>query len=46
VKGIFAYLNADRSKGIRYSSKKGFQPRGFIDSDFAGYKDSRKSTSG
>ena len=46
VNGIFAYLNTDRSRGICYSDKGGFQPRGFVDSDFAGYEDSRKSTTG
>ena len=46
VNRIFAYLNSNRSKGIHYSGKNGFQLQGFVDSDFAGCEDSRKSTTG
>ena len=46
VNRIFAYLNSDRSKGISYSGKHGFNLQGFVDSDFAGCEDSRKSTTG
>jgi hypothetical protein len=46
VDRIFAYLNSDRSRGIKYSKKEGLQLRGFVDSDFAGCEDSRRSTTG
>jgi hypothetical protein len=46
VNRIFAYLNSDRGKGIRYSGKYGFDLKGFVDSDFAGCEDSRRSTTG
>jgi hypothetical protein len=43
---IFAYLRSDPGKGIVYSGKHGLQLRGFVDSDFAGCEDSRRSTTG
>ena len=46
VDRIFEYLKDDPSKGILYSGKHGLQLRGFVDSDFAGCEDSRKSTTG
>jgi hypothetical protein len=46
VNHIFAYLNNDRSKGIQYLGKHGFDLRGFVDSDFARCEDSRRSTTG
>ena len=46
VNRIFAYLNNNRGKGIRYSGKYGFNLKGFVDSDFAGCEDSRRSTTG
>jgi hypothetical protein len=46
VDRIFAYLKGDPGKGIVYSDKHGLQLMGFVDSDFAGCEDSRKSTTG
>ena len=46
VDRIFAYLSSDPGKGIRYSRKAGLQVSGYVDSDFAGCEDSRKSTTG
>jgi len=46
VDRIFAYLKNDPGKGIVYSGKYGFQLKGFVDSDFAGCEDSRRSTTG
>ncbi|KGO69328.1 Integrase, catalytic core [Penicillium italicum] len=46
VDRIFAYLKSDARKGIVFSDKHGLQLRGFVDSDFAGCEDSRKSTTG
>jgi hypothetical protein len=46
VDRIFAYLSSCPSKGIQYSDKYGFDLKGFVDSDFAGCEDSRKSTTG
>ena len=46
VNRIFAYLKNDPGKGIVYSGNKGLQLRGFVDSDFAGCEDSRRSTTG
>lgn len=43
---IFAYLKGDPGKGIVYSDKHGLRLMGFVDSDFAGCEDSRKSTTG
>lgn len=41
---IFVYLKSDARKGIIYSDKHSLQLRGFVNSDFARYEDSRKST--
>lgn len=46
VSRIFAHLNNGSSKSIQYSGKHGFDLNGFVDSDFAGCKDSRRSTTG
>ena len=46
VDRIFAYLKDDPAKGIVYSDKHGLQLMGFVDSDFAGCEDSRRSTTG
>ena len=46
VDRIFAYLKSDPGKAIVYSGKHGLQLRGFVDSDFAGCEDSRRSTTG
>jgi hypothetical protein len=46
VDRIFAYLKNDPGKGIVYSGKHGLQLKGFVDSDFAGCEDSRRSTTG
>jgi hypothetical protein len=46
VDHIFTYLKSDPGKGIVYSGKHGFRLQGFVDSDFAGCEDSRKSTTG
>jgi hypothetical protein len=46
VDRIFAYLKNDPGKGIVYSGKNGLQLMGFVDSDFAGCEDSRRSTTG
>lgn len=46
VDRIFAYLKNDPGKGIVYLAKHGLHLTGFVDSDFAGYEDSRRSTTG
>lgn len=46
VNRIFTYLKDDPGKGIVYSGKHGLQLQGFVDSDFAGCEDSRRSTTG
>jgi len=46
VDRIFAYLKNDPGKGIVYSGKHGLHLTGFVDSDFAGCEDSRRSTTG
>lgn len=46
VNRIFAYLKNDAKRAITYSKKHGFELKGFVDSDFAGCEDSRRSTSG
>lgn len=46
VDRIFTYLKGDTRKGITYSDKYGLHLKGFVDSDFAGCEDSRKSTTG
>ena len=44
VDRIFAYLKKDLGKGIVYLGKHSLYLKGFIDSDFAGYEDSRRLT--
>lgn len=46
VDRIFTYLKNDPGRGIVYSGKHGFRLEGFVDSDFAGCEDSRRSTTG
>ena len=46
VDRIFAYLKNDPGKGIFYSGTHGLHLKGFVDSDFAGCEDSRRSTTG
>ena len=46
VDRIFAYLKSDSGKAIVYSGKHGLKLRGFVDSDFAGCEDSRRSSTG
>jgi hypothetical protein len=46
VDRIFTYLKNDPRKGIVYLDKHGLQLMGFVDSDFAGCEDSRRSTTG
>jgi len=46
VDRIFTYLKNDPGRGIVYSGKHGLQLTGFVDSDFAGCEDSRRSTTG
>jgi hypothetical protein len=46
VDRIFAYLKNDPGKGIVYTGKHGLHLTGFVDSDFAGCEDSRRSTTG
>lgn len=43
---VFAYLKSDPSKAIVYLGKHGLQLRGFVDNDFTGYEDSRRSSTG
>jgi hypothetical protein len=43
---IFAYLKNDLGKAIVYLGKHGLQLKGFVDSDFAGCEDSRRSSTG
>jgi hypothetical protein len=46
VDRIFCYLKGDPGKSIVYTNKHGLELKGFVDSDFAGCEDSRKSTGG
>ena len=46
VDRIFIYLKNDPGKAIVYSGKHGLQLRGFVDSDFTGYEDSRRLSTG
>ena len=46
VKRIFRYLKGTQYLGIWYPKGTGFDLEGYTDSDFAGYKIDRKSTSG
>ena len=43
---IFVYLKNDPGKAIIYLGKHSLQLRGFMDSDFTGYEDSRKLSTG
>ena len=46
VNRIFAYLKQCPARAIVYQGKKGLSLNGYVDSDFAGCEDSRKSTTG
>nr|GEZ14349.1 retrovirus-related Pol polyprotein from transposon TNT 1-94 [Tanacetum cinerariifolium] len=46
VKRIFRYLRGTINTGLSYSKDSGFELTGFLDADYAGYKDTFKSTSG
>ncbi|GKF85744.1 hypothetical protein Tco_0253571, partial [Tanacetum coccineum] len=46
VKRIFRYLKDFINMGLWYPKDTGFELTTFLDSDHAGYLDSRKSTSG
>ena len=43
---IFAYIRDNPSKGLLYTKEAGLDLRGYVDSDWAGCLDSRKSTTG
>jgi hypothetical protein len=43
---IFAYIRNNPSKGLLYTKEAGLDLRGYVDSDWAGCLDSRKSTTG
>nr|GFB75071.1 uncharacterized mitochondrial protein AtMg00810-like [Tanacetum cinerariifolium] len=45
VKRIFRYLRGTINTGLWYTKDYGFEPTGFSDADYAGCKDSFKSTS-
>nr|GFB16861.1 retrovirus-related Pol polyprotein from transposon TNT 1-94 [Tanacetum cinerariifolium] len=46
VKRIFRYLQGTVNTGLWYTKDSGFELTGFLDADYAGCKDSFKSTSG
>nr|GFB28698.1 hypothetical protein [Tanacetum cinerariifolium] len=46
VKRIFRYLRGTVNTGLWYSKDSGFELTGFLDADYAGCKDTFKSTSG
>nr|GEU48590.1 uncharacterized mitochondrial protein AtMg00810-like [Tanacetum cinerariifolium] len=46
VKRIFHYLRGTVDMGLWYTKDFGFELTGFLDADYAGCKDSFKSTSG
>nr|GFA33150.1 retrovirus-related Pol polyprotein from transposon TNT 1-94 [Tanacetum cinerariifolium] len=46
VKRIFRYLRGTVNMGLWYTKDSGFELIGFSDADYAGYKDTFKSTSG
>nr|GFC68149.1 copia protein [Tanacetum cinerariifolium] len=46
VKRIFRYLRGTVNTGLWYTKDYGFELTGFSDADYAGYKDTFKSTSG
>ncbi|GJY31506.1 retrovirus-related pol polyprotein from transposon TNT 1-94 [Tanacetum coccineum] len=45
VKGIFRYLRGTYNMGLCYTKDSGFKLTGFLDADYAGCKDTFKSTS-
>ena len=45
VKRVFRYIRGTSTKGILYDGNKHIEPIGYSDSDYAGCKESRKSTS-
>nr|GEV50685.1 uncharacterized mitochondrial protein AtMg00810-like [Tanacetum cinerariifolium] len=46
VKSIFRYLRGTVNTGLLYLIDSGFELTGFLDDDYAGCKDTSKSTSG
>jgi len=46
VKYILAYIKGIASYGIIYQCDGSLNPIKYVDSDFAGYKDTRQSTEG
>nr|GFC71812.1 uncharacterized mitochondrial protein AtMg00810-like [Tanacetum cinerariifolium] len=46
VKRIFRYLRVTVNTGLWYMKDSGFELTGFLDADYAGCKDTFKSTSG
>nr|GEX12738.1 retrovirus-related Pol polyprotein from transposon TNT 1-94 [Tanacetum cinerariifolium] len=46
VKRIFCYLRGTANMGLWYTKDSGFELTGFLDADYAGCKDTFKSTSG
>nr|GEX77557.1 copia protein [Tanacetum cinerariifolium] len=46
VKRIFGYLQGTINTGLWYKKDSGFELTGFSDADYAGYKDTFRSTSG
>ena len=46
VKTILRYLKGSRDRGITYGGEKELRVEGYLDSDWAGDKESQKSTSG
>nr|GEU73557.1 uncharacterized mitochondrial protein AtMg00810-like [Tanacetum cinerariifolium] len=46
VKGFFCYLRGTVNTGLWYTEDSGFELTGFSDADYAGCKDTFKSTSG
>ncbi|GJS58917.1 uncharacterized mitochondrial protein-like protein [Tanacetum coccineum] len=46
VKRIFCYLWGTVNMGLCYTKDYGFELTGFLDADYAGCKDTFKSTSG
>lgn len=46
VSRIFAYLQGDPGRGIKYMATYGIDPKVYIDSDHGGCEDSKRSTTG
>nr|GEY36158.1 hypothetical protein [Tanacetum cinerariifolium] len=46
IKRIFRYLNGTIHMGLWYSKDSGFALKAFADADYAGFQDTRRSTSG